>query len=82
MWGPLDDDWAAVTAAALFLSPIVILASIVLIRGRMTDQERDMMQNTLPHIARTRDGNDNPAAARPEQALPTGEQPELEGNTP
>jgi uncharacterized membrane protein len=60
MWGPFEDDWATVAAGGLFLSPVVILAAIVLVRGRMTSQESDVLTHTLPHLANRRQQDREP----------------------
>ena len=50
MWGPLDSDWGRVGAAGVFLAAISLLGAVVLLRGRMTEHERDVYRAALPHI--------------------------------
>jgi hypothetical protein len=48
-WGPLDSDACVFATAGLFLAPIAILAGIVLLRGRMTEAEREIYHDAPAH---------------------------------
>ena len=52
MWGPFESDGGRVFIATVFLAPILLLAGIVLLRGRITDNERDVYKKVLPELAK------------------------------
>jgi hypothetical protein len=66
MFAPLDDAWR-VAAAGVFLSPFLVIGIVLLLRGRMSDPERDVLRDTLPKIVE--------ALARQPATRPTSQTP-------
>ncbi len=50
MWAPVQSDTWRVAGIAAFLAPIPILGAVLLLRGRMTEPERDIYQALVPKI--------------------------------
>lgn len=79
MFGPFDDGYERVVAAAVFLSPFLVIGIVLLLRGRMSEPERDVLRDALPKIVEAigrqpAAKSDAPQLSDP--ALPTGEKPE------
>lgn len=51
MLAPVQSDWVRFALASLWFLPLLIFGAAVLLRGRYSDNERDVMWNTLPRIA-------------------------------
>jgi hypothetical protein len=50
MWGPFDEEQWRVAGAAAFTAPLGLLAGIILLRGRMTANERDVYRSAIPSM--------------------------------
>lgn len=53
MFAPVQSDWARFALASLWFLPLLVFGAAVLLRGRYSDNERDVMWRTLPRIAGT-----------------------------
>lgn len=73
--GSFDSDPWRVAAASIFMAPITLLAAIVLLRGRMTESERDIYHSALRNTT-TRRG------VRQENSGPGGDEDELPSLSP
>jgi hypothetical protein len=65
-FAPIASDGARVAAAGLWFLPLIVFGVTVLLRGRYSDNERDVIMETLPRIAeamsrRTKQPSEDPA---------------------
>lgn len=67
------DQWARVAAALVFMVPVAAVMIVVSMRGRVSDNERDVMTKTLPQVVEA-----VVKAMRPGQASPETTTPEIE----
>lgn len=54
---PVRSDWARVALAGLWFLPIVVFGAAVVLRGRYSDNEREVMMQTLPRIIEASERN-------------------------
>lgn len=64
MLAPTQSDWARVALAGLWFLPLLVIGAAVVLRGRYSDNEREVMMSTLPRILE--------ASERENKKLPSG----------
>lgn len=92
MFAPMQSDWARFALAGLWFLPLLVFGAAVLLRGRYSDNERDVMWKTLPRITGTT-GRDRrrsratadarrtePAAALPDDSNAHGVKPRADAD--